>query len=221
MSGLVSVALTFWEKIHNSTGKYVLYAVAVMCVFLSAFQAWQDEHRALLAEQEKHKPNLAVDFGWISTGTISPDPNSGTLVLVTGNITNSGEMPSIVRRWYLEITLPNKKALQGIPLGYEACKRLHLLSPNFQSFPGTNLDVEKDYWPDITARNAIGEGSGVPGFVVFRVPGLFPSDAYSPAKLTLCHEDVLYRKNCESTTSSGGSARSPGLIPGMHYESTQ
>jgi hypothetical protein len=28
MSGAVSVAITFWEKIHNSIGKYVLYTVA-------------------------------------------------------------------------------------------------------------------------------------------------------------------------------------------------
>jgi hypothetical protein len=61
MSGVISVAITFWEKVRNSLGKYVFYAIALMCVFLAGFQAWQDEHRALQTEQARNgNPSLSA-----------------------------------------------------------------------------------------------------------------------------------------------------------------
>lgn len=40
MSGVVSVLITFYEKLRTNVSRYVLYAVAAMCVFFSGFQAW-------------------------------------------------------------------------------------------------------------------------------------------------------------------------------------
>jgi hypothetical protein len=217
MSGAVSVGVTFWEKIHNSIGKYVLYGIAAMCIFFSGFQAWQDEHRILITEQNKHNPQLEFTFSFMTVGNELPDPKSAVEIIVAGNITNAGEMPSIVRNWSLDIEFPDGKHHSASMMFSGTAKAIHMVNSS-HSQSGPYLDLEKDYLPDITAREAIKPGSGVPGFISFKVTDGTELSAFQKkgVKYTICHEDVIHQKPCESHTMPELSTDMPLLFPGLH-----
>jgi len=88
MSGLVSVAITFHEKIRESLSRYVLYTVAAACIFFACFQAWQDEHEKAQNQATYMRLNPyaagvpACDLPMFKTGAI-PCVNIG--YLNTGN----------------------------------------------------------------------------------------------------------------------------------------
>jgi hypothetical protein len=79
---------------------YVFYAIAIMCVFLSSFQAWQDEHRALLLEAKKEEPALSPRVIDKIVGNIHGDPKFHTSYMIRAEIGNSGA-PSVAYKWEL------------------------------------------------------------------------------------------------------------------------
>jgi hypothetical protein len=54
MSGLVSVAFTFYERVRRSVSRYWFYFVACLCLFLAGYQAWDEQERAFTSEHDKN-----------------------------------------------------------------------------------------------------------------------------------------------------------------------
>jgi hypothetical protein len=115
MSGVVSVAITFWEKIHDSIGKYVLYTVAAMCVFLAGFQAWQDEHKRA-NELARPKIDLSENLDWMQTSTqfqvrapggpVEHTFDTTIKIVAFISIRNRG-VPTVLENWGLHLTWPD------------------------------------------------------------------------------------------------------------------
>ena len=109
MSGVVSVTITFYEKIRDSMSKYALYAIALICVFFAGFQAWQDQYRGRLESDNKlialTIPKLTAEITGVDVGT---PPNklraNDSLIAVWVRFRNLGA-PTIVDKFYLEAIL--------------------------------------------------------------------------------------------------------------------
>ena len=170
MSGVVSVAITFWEKIHDSIGKYVLYTVAAMCVFLAGFQAWEDQHRATIEAQNKLEglttPKLTADFGE-ALGTSEANP-ADSVITLSGLIKNQGA-PTVLDNWSLDAELPDR-TIHG-----------HLL---FVPTPKQNIEMQNrkgqimfylsgaEHWVRITRDSPIVPGGGKQGWINALLPSV-------------------------------------------------
>jgi hypothetical protein len=107
MSSGVSIAITFYEKIRKSVGKYALYVVAVMCVFFSGFQAWQDQYHAV----QQATPNLVAKMQRIS---LMPYGNTQNVFMVLlAKVKNTGA-PSSIDEIAIDITLPSGKKVNVV-----------------------------------------------------------------------------------------------------------
>jgi hypothetical protein len=104
MGGAVSVGITFWEKVRRTIGKYVLFSIAVLCVFWSGFRAWQEEHNRV----DLNAPHLHI----IAQAVYAIPDASNSLLVILMHIKNTGA-PSTVDNPQANVVLPNGAVIQG------------------------------------------------------------------------------------------------------------
>jgi hypothetical protein len=182
MSGIVSVGITFWEKIHNSIGKYVLYTVAAMCVFLAGFQAWQDEHRIVVTARQ---PQLIGSFGE-SIG-IAKNPNDSVLIVV-GVIKNKGA-PTVLDHWRLNVKLNDGRSVDASlvvqPPPQVVTELIDPITGSRESL------LPSDQWVQKTRDTAVTAEKAAVGWLASRVSGIKADEfAAKKATFTLSCDDV-------------------------------
>jgi hypothetical protein len=91
MSGVISLALTFWERIRRSpVATRFFYFISAGCVVFATFLAWHDEHGAVLAAEAQNKPQLRCSIDTTSVGSFQNDSGARTLLSMVATIRNTG-----------------------------------------------------------------------------------------------------------------------------------
>jgi hypothetical protein len=186
-------------------------------VFFAGFQAWRDEHRILAAEQTKHNPRLEFAFNWINAGTETDDPHSATVIMITGTLTNIGEMPSVVLSWTLDAQFPDGTHVSLTPMLFGSTHNVQSMTS--QHNLGIKFNLAQDYLPDIAMRTPVAQGGGMPGFIMFKILSVPASRfAVGGIRYTLCYEDVVHQHPCDWWIAPPGADIPIPPFPGMHRD---
>jgi hypothetical protein len=217
MSGIFSlfrevVLMRHPEKVGHA---HLFWRCLFITYIICSFWLWCGEHSLLLAEHKKHEAQLDFTFHGEGTASVTTDPNSSVIFFIAGTIANSGEMPSIVRDWTLDIDLPD---------GTRISPKLMLFSNKFadvsgetaQHMSGDKFDLARDYLPDIASRTAVTSGAGLPGFIMFTEN--LPASRFNGVVLNymLCYEDINHHRSCSKQTAAPGLDVPLGPFLGMH-----
>jgi hypothetical protein len=217
MSGIFSLFREVFLIRHpESAGDVHLFWRCIFITFIiSSVWLWSDEHSKLLAEHKRHEAQLDFTFDGEYTASLTSDPSSNVVFFIAGNIANSGDMPSIVRAWTLDLDLPD---------GTHISPKLMLFSKKFtdvsgetaQHLWGDKLDLAQDYLPDTAARTPITSGGGLPGFIMFTANE--PASKFDGVTLsyTLCYEDINHHRSCSTKVAAARLDLPLGPFPGMH-----
>jgi len=195
------------------------------CIFIafvvSSMWLWVDEHSKLLAEHKRHEAQLDFTFYGEGTASLGTDPRSSAIFVITGNMANSGEMPSIVRSWTLDVQLPDGSIVSPKPMLFP--KTFYdVTGETAQHIWGDPLDLERDYLPDVAARTPITAGGGLPGFIMFEAADV-PNSKFDdlPLKYILCYEDINHKRPCTQKTALSAVSQPMLAFPGMHRKETK
>ncbi|MGA2022796.1 MAG: hypothetical protein ABSH02_19550 [Candidatus Sulfotelmatobacter sp.] len=217
MSGILSLIreAVLIRQPEKAKDHYLLWRCVFIAFIVSSLWLWMDEHSKLLAEHKRHEAQLDFTFSTEGTASLTSDPSSNAVFFIAGNIANSGEMPSIVRTWSLDIDLPD---------GTHVSPKVMLFSKKFtdvsgetaQHIWGDKFDLADDYLPDVATRTSITAGGGMPGFIMFEATNA-PASKFDGVVLryNLCYEDINHHRSCTQTIALG--ANNPlYAFPGMH-----
>lgn len=189
MSGVVSLLVGLWYRFGPSRRDLTNRAfigVGAACIMLASYQAWMDEHQALLAERVLHSPRLEIELLEASLFSKLDDPNS-TGILLIANLNNRGA-PSVASHWELDVEIPNNPMLKA-DLGYMKTDEIRM-----QRFPG---DPEmrqlfaSDLLYDKAGSNPIPTGGSVTGWLLFFLDGIpYHKSEHPSSVLTLRFQDI-------------------------------
>jgi hypothetical protein len=204
--------VNLWPIGVKSAVVFGLIAIGMTIFGLAAFPKEKIEAPLL--------PDLKWDFTGIQFSQVTNDDGTfmhpdSTQILLFGQITNSGGMASIIkgRSWELEVKMPRESVYRTARLlGFPKAKILHA-GPT----PNNATDYSfNDYLPDATARNGIARGDGRPGFVIFALENIKPTDLGEGTILRLSFEDVNTKKySFDFSVSNGNKLSGPPYVPGM------
>jgi hypothetical protein len=151
-------------------------------------------------------------FADVDTGEKKFAPG-GCDIIVVGEVSNSGEMPSIARNWQLTVKMKGERKVRSTNLIAPGRKTLQIGPPS-QGFPELSF---RDYLPEITATEAIPSGSNKVGFIVFAVDDLSGDQLLAAGnRLTLSFEDVEEKSYKFDSVTTGKKADFRHIgFPGM------
>src|SRR5216683_160760 len=157
-------------KIFSVTS-LVLIGVTRFGIWVWPTESKQREPLAVIssdAPQAKVTPELAFSFRQIGSTRTSPPLSGGdTTIIIVGDLSNNGKMPTGVKEWSLKIVPAGEQSeLVGALVG----GNFTTLSMRSDSGQEEVLSWKDDYLPEILARKSINWGETIPGFVVFVVP---------------------------------------------------
>jgi hypothetical protein len=213
-SGVLGIGLELSKRFRDwEPSKKIFGAIVTLGLLISIFLAWKDEREKYEKEVLKHMPQLEVTLNQTIAG-LSPQllPNE-SLVIFIGSVSNSGEMPSVVRNWKLHVHLtddPNEP-------------QANLLGSDAKQFVATNpvgeveqFSWEKGYLPELTANEPITQGANRVGFVAFRVLNVAPEKIKKKGNsFELCIEDVIHKTRCGDRQVFTDSQGHPIYVPGL------
>jgi hypothetical protein len=159
MSGVVSLAIGFYEKTKRKLHERLFYLLAVLIFFFAGFQAWQDEY-------SKTHPGVTISIDEVGVGD---DPTSHCAkVYVIADVANRGA-PTILDEWLLEIQIPEEPKMTVTPFYIDPDKPMEMNEP-MTGEPSFKLD-SADALYNKTKPEPVRTGSKVPGILAFVVPG--------------------------------------------------
>jgi hypothetical protein len=196
MSGLVSVAITFYEKIRDSIGKYALYGIAGACIFFAGFQAWQDQHNLAESERTKNsKPDFFLQVPQMTTTREMPNPGYIS-VFAEVLIINRGA-DSVAVNWGAFL-LKSDSTRQEVHIGRQI-EPVRLQQGKF-----VLVINPANYIYDKTSGTPLVRGSMANGTLLMRVPTDEWSDITAHrTKLFITVQDYLADKFSADATPSG------------------
>ena len=203
MSGVVSLSLTFWERIRKSVvATRVFYLIAILCVLTSLFMAWKDQYDAFAAEQQRNQAHVEPVIEDVVVVHLEARLS---MIIMTVAINNLGA-PTSLHGWDLQVTLPD---------GTTAAADL-------VSLPAVPLKLGNDYWlhgaDDVvekTAQNPIPQGGTSVGLAAFTVDVPLSAVARNQTELALSFRDVANHQWKAARTLTGKSSEAPVHMPGL------
>jgi hypothetical protein len=207
LGGAVVVFIALYEHVTaQNVGKRMYLSIVVGTFLLGAFFiAWRDQHRALVALQNKLRtPEFELKGQSVWWGTRA---DKRFLVTVIGAMTNAHGPTSATIDWKMKLVFPNRTVLGDIPSLPTADISVPLTGKGDAKLV---LKIDK-YWPNTT--NPIQAGAFSEGwFMAFFKDVTEPDVAKNRPKIVMSCFDVLSGKEHFFDLQIGGS---PGVkIPG-------
>jgi hypothetical protein len=136
----------------------------------------------------------------------------GSNIIVAGEVSNVGEMPSIARNWQLTVRMAGEQQIRLTNMLAPGRTTLRTGPPK-QDFLEMSF---KDYLPEVTTTEAIASGFNKVGFVVFAIPHITDRQIGKAGNtLTLGFEDVTGRAYKFDLITTGAMDQLHVSIPGM------
>jgi hypothetical protein len=200
MSGIASVLITFHDKVRKSAlGTYGLYSIALMCVFLAGFQAWQDQRQMYLASQTKlDSTHLAGEIYTFLSGTVVETGNTEMFIQIA--IKNTGT-PTIVQGYRLSVTGAGVNLTDISPTTIPETLRIHKEDGSVWLFYGRDAIYEKTVRP-------IPEGGMEVGWLRYNLGSLRLSRSErEEMKWTVSFYDIRGKQYSVTNSPKGGPPR--------------
>jgi hypothetical protein len=217
MSGIASVAIALYLRMthRGDIPNWVFWIIGIVCLGLAAFLAWNGEHVALFVERQKNRPQLVGEINEVmSSGrAVNKDGKpsfgvGGIPIIVTATVSNLG-MPSIVRKWTLNIKLPDGQMITPEP--NVVPMRITADSPS-----GQPMEIYGEDALHNKGMTPIPQGGAITGILLYVVRNFPREQIYQDGTLVILgFEDVVGKKSEATLRLGPHRAKNWMYFPGM------
>lgn len=196
MSGAISLAITFIEKVKSNTiALRTLYVISIACIFTAFFFSWKDE-------KDRFYPGLRIH---IDQTNIAPAPPSSTLLTLVVSVKNVGD-PSVLEDCSSTVTFADGSQIIG--------RRLVVPEPlTLEGHEGKQVFLPGSALYDRMAT-PLAKGGKTMGISMFTLPNISSESLREGTKVHLSCKDVI-GNTIEAVHSLGPQRGSPQFFPGL------